>query len=316
MNLEMNVSKPTLLVLAAGMGSRYGGLKQMDAMGKSGEWLLQYALHDALNAGFGKVVFVIRKEFELVFRSEMEDRCPQGLEFEIAYQRIDDLPDGCCIVGDRTKPLGTAHAIWCARHAIEGPFAVINADDFYGREAYTAMANALNALSEEDGVNPFCMVAYRLGDTLSEHGHVARGVCKVDSDNQLVKVTEHTRIILDCTGPVDVSNPDEPVYLSKEDLVSMNFWGFGPGIFSKLEKAIREFVMSDGENPSSEIYIPFVVDELIRKNLARVDVLRAGSNWFGVTYPEDKSRVQHEIHKLIEAGTYPDPLACAISIID
>ena len=221
---------------------------------------------------------------------------------------MDDLPEGCLLTCERSKPLGTAHAIWCARKAIDGSFAVINADDFYGWEAFTAMSKLLEETKADPVKDSYCMVAYRLEKTLSQNGHVARGVCRFNDQRELEKVTEYTRIVDTREGPVDISKPDCPVKLNPSDPVSMNLWGFTPSIFGHLERAIREFIQENGNDPRAEIYIPFVVDELIRKNLATVVAVNSESDWFGVTYPEDRSFVQNQIAALIEKGVYPNPL--------
>lgn len=300
----MSNNELTLVVLAAGMGSRYGGLKQMDPMGMSGEWLLQYALYDARKAGFSKVVFIIRRDFEEAFLKEIEGRCPQGLEIGIAYQELDDLPRGATLSCDREKPLGTGHAIWCARSQVNGPFAVINADDFYGREALETMCGALSEL-KSSARDTFCMVAYRLENTLSENGHVSRGICRLSDEGKLERVTEHTKIVKTEKGPMDMVGE---VALCNDDLVSMNLWGFTDEVFDYLEVAVFDFIEKFGHQPKSELYIPFVIDELIQKNTVSVNVLQTDSSWFGVTYPEDKPLVREGIRGLIRSEVYPDPL--------
>ena len=290
------------------MGSRYGGLKQIDPMGKAGEWLLQYGLYDAAKVGFGKVVFLIRRDFEEEFRREIQGRCTESLTVEIAFQEVDDLPEGCQAIPGRTKPLGTGHAIWCARHAIDGPFAVVNADDFYGREAFRKMPHPLSLLSSSKTPVELGMVAYRLDKTLSEHGHVSRGICRLSETGELRSVSEHTRIVKSPMGPIDLSQPGYPVQLRNDDPVSMNLWGFTTAIFLHLEAAIRVFIKESGSDSSAELFIPFVVDSLIRSGQARVKVLHSESVWFGVTYPDDKAVVQAGIAGLIERGTYPHPL--------
>ncbi|HKJ90831.1 MAG TPA: nucleotidyltransferase, partial [Oceanipulchritudo sp.] len=264
--------KPTLLILAAGMGSRYGGLKQIDAMGPDGEWLLEYALYDAARSGFGKVVFVVRRSFREAFGREMETRFQAGIPYELVCQENDVLPDGCTIPEGREKPLGTGHAIWCAHGVVEEPFAVINADDFYGREAIGRMAEALCALSA--GVDPhhFCMVAYPLEKTLSEHGRVSRGICRISADGLLEGVEEHTHLYPGERGVISESGDGVRTAVDARERVSMNLWGFTTDIFPRLEEALGEFSSEAVKEPKVELFIPTVVDTLIQQGLARVDV--------------------------------------------
>lgn len=295
--------QPTLLILAAGMGSRYGGLKQLDAMGPSGQTMLDYAVEDAIRAGFGKVVFVIRKDFEAAFRKQIGERYLTRIQVEYAFQQLDDLPDGFTPPADRTKPWGTGHAIRAARHCIQEPFAVINADDFYGREAYATMASHLAAISKRTQLE-LCLVGYPLTNTLSPHGSVNRGVCQVDNDC-LVSVEEYTSLQIDADGILrgdDLSQTRRE--LSPDTIVSMNFWGFTPALFIHLETAFIAFLNESIETPKSEFYIPSLIDQLVKDRTAPCPVLKADSPWFGVTYPDDKPRVVAEIKKLTDAGLY------------
>ena len=304
--------QPTLLLLAAGMGSRYGGLKQLDAMGPSGETMIDYAVEDACRAGFAKVVFVIRKDFEEDFRRQIGDKHAGKIELSYAFQDLHDLPGDHTPPEGRTKPWGTAHAVRAARNSITEPFAVINADDFYGREAYAQMAEQLQASgvhssdpSPETGRElSACMVGYTLRNTLSPHGMVNRGICSLEGD-KLQSVQEHTAIGKDADGQLSGENQmNERVPLSAEAVVSMNFWGFTPAIFEPLEAHFEAFLQARGQEPKSEYYLPSLVDSLIKAGEVECPVLQTQSPWFGVTYPEDKARVVESIQKLTDAGVY------------
>lgn len=314
--------QPTLLLLAAGMGSRYGGLKQLDAMGPSGQTMIDYAVIDAIRAGFGKVVFVIRKDFEAAFREQIGERLAGQIEVAYAFQDLHDLPDGHTLPESRSKPWGTAHAVRAARDCIAEPFAVINADDFYGREAYAQMAAHLQAADTTEptqasdkrtrhdliGSLSVSMVGYTLGHTLSPHGTVNRGICSL-RDGLLQSVEEYTAIGVDADGQLRGNNlSGERVPLADDAVVSMNFWGFSPGIFEPLELGFEAFLKQRGTEAKSEYYLPSLVDELIRNGTVECPVLRTESPWFGVTYPEDKSRVVDSIRRLTEAGEYTTEL--------
>ena len=309
MNLNM---QPTLLLLAAGMGSRYGGLKQLDAMGPSGETMIDYAVEDACRAGFAKVVFVIRKDFEEDFRRQIGDKHAGKIELSYAFQDLHDLPGNHTPPEGRTKPWGTAHAVRAARDSITEPFAVINADDFYGREAYAQMAKQLQAIgahspdqsSETRRELSACMVGYTLRNTLSPHGMVNRGICELKGD-KLQSVQEYTAIGKDADGQLSGENQmNERVPLSAEAVVSMNFWGFTPAIFESLEAYFEAFLQARGQEPKSEYYLPSLVDSLIKAGEVECPVLQTQSPWFGVTYPEDKARVVECIQRLTDAGIY------------
>ena len=297
--------KPTLVVLAAGMGSRYGGLKQVDPVGPSGETLLDYSVFDAERAGFGKVVFVIRKEFEAEFKEKVGRKYEGLIPVSYCFQDISDLPAPFTVPEGRTKPWGTAHAIRAARAAVSEPFAAINADDFYGRDAYEKLSAFLSAApATDDGRFHFAMVGYRLDLTLSDNGSVARGICEV-RDGKLASVTEMTKLVRAPGGAENREDEANPVRLAGDTRVSMNLWGFTPGLFAALEARFPAWLEKNGGAPKSEWYIPFVVDELIREGKADVSVLPTNSRWFGVTYREDKPFVTDEIGKLVAAGEYP-----------
>lgn len=295
--------QPTLVLLAAGMGSRYGGLKQLDAMGPSGQTMIDYAVDDACRAGFGKVVFVIRKDFDAEFRSQVGDQHAGRIEVHYAYQDLHDLPAGQTAPEGRTKPWGTAHAVRAARAYIGEPFAVINADDFYGREAYTQMAAHLSGRADSDQLAA-SMVGYILKNTLSPHGTVNRGICTIQ-DGMLQTVEEYTGIGRDEDGQLRGDNTaGERVLLQDNAVVSMNFWGFSPALFGALETGFAAFLQGRGSEATSEYYLPSLVDSLIREGAVECPVLQTESPWFGVTYPEDKARVVESIRKLTDAGIY------------
>jgi NDP-sugar pyrophosphorylase family protein len=286
---------PTLLVLAAGRGSRYGGLKQIDPVGPSGETVLDYAVYDAVRAGFGRVVFVIRRDFEEAFRSAVTSRYEGRVDIGFAYQSVEELPAGCAPAAGREKPWGTGHAVWCARGSLEGPFAVINADDFYGAGSFTLLAGFLG---RAQGAR-FAMVGFRLDRTLSENGTVSRGIC-LERGGSLVSITEETAI-----APSDVGPGGR---FSGMETVSMNCWGFTPALFPLLESGLRAFLSARGSDPKAEWYIPVAVSDLISVGAASVEVLPGRDSWFGITYREDRARVSDAIEALVRAGTYPRSL--------
>ena len=300
--------KPTLLILAAGMGSRYGGLKQLDAMGPNGEAVLDYSVFDALRAGFGKVVFVIRRDFESDFREKVIKRFGDRIPVELAFQDLNALPDGFSIPEGRDKPWGTAHAVLAAKDLLHEPFAMINADDFYGQKAYQVLCRELSEERNESEKRQYSMVGFELHRTLSDHGSVARGVCQADDDGNLTSVVEMKKIVGLPDGTAENQDPENQVSLTGNELVSMNFWGFRPSILPHLEGAFVEFLKAHGNELKSECFVPTVVDEMIQANEAVVKVLRSDSDWFGVTYQEDKPVVQGSIKALIEKGVYPENL--------
>jgi NDP-sugar pyrophosphorylase family protein len=288
----------TLVVLAAGMGSRYGGLKQVDPVGPAGESVLDYAVYDALRAGFTRVVFVIRRDFETLFREKIGVRYAGRADVDYVFQAMDALPAGVQPPAGREKPWGTGHAVWCARGAITGNFAVINADDFYGADSFVQLARFLE--QRESSRTEFAMVGFKLANTLSEHGTVARGVTTTDANDELRTVVEQTGIAASDVG-------DGRKY-SGNEIVSMNCWGFTPAVFAGLDVQFREFLATRSEDAKSEFYLPAAVSTMIGKGEAKVRVLPTESTWFGVTYREDKPRVEAEISALIRAGRYPATL--------
>ncbi len=299
--------KPTLVVLAAGMGSRYGGLKQMDAMGPSGETVIDYSVFDAIRAGFGKVIFIIREDFAEAFKSSISSKFEDQIEVKYAYQKLDDLPAGFSVPEERQKPWGTTHAILAARKLIDGPFALVNADDFYGRDGYVKVAEALQDLKSGMEKEQYVIVAYKLGNTLSAHGSVNRGVC-TEEGGLLKKVEEHLEILVEQGSCMGENLSGKRVELHLETPVSMNLWGFPPSILAHLEAHFVDFLKSQGSELKSECYIPTVIDELIQGGSAECHLVSSESQWFGVTYPDDKQSVVESIRGLIEAGEYPESL--------
>lgn len=301
--------KPTLLILAAGMGSRYGGLKQIDSVGPSGETIMDYSIYDAIRAGFDKIVFIIRKDFEEAFREKIVSKYEGKIRIELAFQDPLDLPAGCVFPEGREKPWGTAHAIRSARNVIDAPFAAINADDFYGADAFRRLAKFLSEVDVSAQPKRFAMVGYRLDQTLSENGSVARGICDVATDGKLIGVTEMTKIARKADGSIqNEEDPTAPVPLKGENLVSLNLWGFTPALFDGMEERFAEWFKEHEGQLKAEWYIPFYVDELVKTGKATVEVLPTASSWFGVTYREDKPVVVEAIQKMVDAGEYPAKL--------
>ncbi len=290
------------------MGSRYGGLKQMDPMGPNGETVLDYSVYDAIRAGFGRVVFIIREDFAEAFKQGVGARFSDRIQVDYVFQKLDDLPSGFSVPEGRAKPWGTSHAVRAARHVVKEHFAVINADDFYGRDAYVRAAGFFNGLPAGD-LDAMAMVGYPLENTLSDHGHVNRGICKIDGNGLLTNVEEYLNIEREADNVVR-GNALDGIRRAVPDgsLVSMNFWAFSPAFFTQLEEAFARFLGESGTQMKSECYIPTVVDQLIHGGYAQCPVLRTTSQWFGVTYPEDKPVVVESIRKLIAAGEYPEKL--------
>jgi len=299
--------KATLLVLAAGMGSRYGGLKQMDAFGPNGETIIDYSIYDAINAGFTKVVFIIRESFKDAFVEAFTAKFEDKIEVAFVCQELDRLPEGVNCPLDRAKPWGTGHAVYVAKDAIDGPFGVINADDYYGQEAYKVLMDYFKANENVENPN-YAVVAYHLHNTLSDHGTVNRGVCYSDANGNLDKVVERTKIQREADGVVRFPHEDHKHDLVDDTLVSMNMWAFYPSYFEYSEEALYEFIKSRGNEEKSEFYIPALIDELIQNKVISVKVLDTKSQWFGVTYQEDKPVVIEKLSKLIADGAYPKHL--------
>ncbi len=296
----------TLLVLAAGMGSRYGGLKQIDPVGPGGETLLDYSVYDAVRAGFDRVVFIVRGDMESDFRSAAGSKIEQQVPVEYCRQELEMVPGWFSIPPGRRKPWGTGHAVWAARDAIDGNFAAVNADDFYGAGSYRKLAVHLQQAA--DGRRgDYGMVGFRLRETLSDHGTVARGVCR-SRQGLLEQVVELTRIARTGDGAVHSDPQGRAHNLSGDELVSMNMWGFTPSIFDHLERAFARFLRERGGEDGAEFMIPTLVNDLVAAGQARVRVLRSSDSWFGVTYREDRKRVTSQIRDLVRRGSYPTPL--------
>lgn len=299
--------KPTLFVLAAGMGSRYGGLKQLDPLGPQGQTIMDYSIFDAIRAGFGKVVFVIRKDFEEDFRRSILSKYEGHIPVEVVFQSTDKLPEGYTCPEERTKPWGTNHAVMMGADVINESFAVINADDFYGRDAFAVIAADL--MRERTRKGDYSMVGFRVGNTMSENGSVSRGVCSVNADGNLTKVVERTGIAYDEDHRIcflDENNETE--YLDPSTPVSMNLWGFTPDYFSYSDREFRRFLDKCLTTPKAEFYIPTAIDTLINSGEATVKVLDTTSRWFGVTYAADRQGVVDKLAALHAAGEYPDTM--------
>ena len=299
--------KPTLFVLAAGMGSRYGGLKQLDGLGPNGETIMDYSIFDAIRGGFGKIVFVIRRDFEQDFRDKVLSKYEGHIPTELVFQAIDDLPAGFTCPADRAKPWGTNHAVLMGKDVIKEPFAVINADDFYSRDAFAVMGKWLNELPE-GSTGKYSMVGFRICNTLSENGTVARGVCGKNDAGMLTDVVERTEIMrVDGTICYKDENGEwQPV--GEETPVSMNFWGFTPDYFNYSEAQFVDFLKENIDKPKSEFFIPLVVDTLINSGKATCEVLDTTAKWFGVTYAADRPGTVEKIQALVDAGEYPAKL--------
>ena len=299
--------KPTLFVLAAGMGSRYGGLKQLDGLGPNGETIMDYSIFDAIRGGFGKIVFVIRKDFEEDFRKKIISKYENHIPVEVVFQSIDKLPEGFTCPAERVKPWGTNHAVLMGKEVIREPFAVINADDFYGRDSFAVIGKFLSELPE-GAKNTYCMVGFRVGNTLSESGTVARGICSTDENRHLTTVVERTEIMR-INGVVSYKDENgEWVGIEDNPPVSMNMWGFTPDYFNYSEEYFIDFLKENIDKPKAEYYIPLMVNKLINDGTATVEVLDTTSRWFGVTYAADRQGVVDKLQALADSGEYPSKL--------
>ena len=299
--------KPTLFLLAAGMGSRYGGLKQLDGLGPNGETIMDYSIFDAIRGGFGKIVFVIRKDFEEDFRKKIISKYENHIPVEVVFQSIDKLPEGFTCPAERVKPWGTNHAVLMGKEVIREPFAVINADDFYGRDSFAVIGKFLSELPE-GAKNTYCMVGFRVGNTLSESGTVARGICSTDENRHLTTVVERTEIMR-INGVVSYKDENgEWVGIEDNTPVSMNMWGFTPDYFNYSEEYFIDFLKENIDKPKAEYYIPLMVNKLINDGTATVEVLDTTSRWFGVTYAADRQGVVDKLQALADSGEYPSKL--------
>ncbi len=299
------MNEPVLVIMAAGMGSRYGGLKQIDSVDDENDKIIDFSIFDARRAGFKKVIFIIKKENYELFKEAIGDAVSNHIEVEYVFQELTDIPEGERLYENRTKPYGTAHAVRSVRNVVHGPFAVINADDFYGREAFEKIYNYLVNTKGERG--NYCMVGFKLGNTLTENGSVSRGICSVDDDGNLVDITERTKIISTEDGAAYTENDKDYIPISADTMTSMNIWGFNEDFLKEIDDAFVKFYKEElPQNiEKAECYLPFVVDRMIKSNRATVKVLSSSDKWFGVTYKEDKEYVKDKIAQLKSQGVYP-----------
>jgi NDP-sugar pyrophosphorylase family protein len=297
--------KPTLLILAAGMASRYGSMKQVQSFGPSGETIMDYSIYDAIQSGFKKIVFIIRKDFATDFKNIFEPKWGKKAETAYVYQEMDSFLDGYHVPPQRTKPWGTAHAVLCAKPLIQDPFAVINADDFYGRDAFE---KAYTFLTSSSKPNVYSIIGYDLSRTLSENGSVSRGVCDVDGRNNLISIHERTKIYRNAEGKITYEEGGNTFQVPDTAKVSMNFWCFDPAVFPFIEKIFKEFLSTSGQDPKSEFFIPIIGDRFINEGHGQIKIIPTDSSWFGVTYKEDAPSVQANINQLVASGEYPSKL--------
>lgn len=303
------MKKTALVVMAAGMGSRYGGLKQIDPVGPHGEIIMDYSIYDAIEAGFNKVVFIIKEELQESFRDVIGKRIEKIVDTSYVYQKVEAVPEGFSVPAERKIPWGTAHAVLSALPAVDTPFAVINADDFYGKSTFKALHEGLVNLQDTEEFYQYCMVGFALENTLSDHGHVARGICTVNEEGNLQEIHERTKIVK--FGEITKYTEDDINWttIPQGSIVSMNTWGFSPSIFNELKKRFKSFLEDKTNNlGSAEFFLPSVVDELIKEKKAKVKVLNTKEKWYGVTYKEDKPIVDAAIRNLIQQGVYPERL--------
>jgi NDP-sugar pyrophosphorylase family protein len=294
--------KPTLLVLAAGMGTRYGGNKQLDEVGPSGETIIDYSIYDAIRAGFGRIVFVIRRDIEEQVKERFVSRLQGKIEIDYVFQEITNLPEGVKVAPDRSKPWGTSHAILVTKEKIKEPFGVINADDYYGVDSFKILRDFL---VNDENPNNYCIVGYKLGNTLSEHGHVNRGVCQAGEDGFLRNIVETRQIEKTRDGAKSTGTDGKPLHFTGNEIVSMNLWGFKPSCYDFLGKEFRNFIDRNGMDLKSELDIPTSVDKFVKNGEITIQILMSNERWFGVTYREDKPFVVESIKKMIRKGIYP-----------
>lgn len=297
--------KPTLLVLAAGMGSRYGGDKQLDMVGPSGETIIDYSIYDAIKTGFGKIVFVIRRDIEEQVKERFVEKLKGRIEVDYVFQDLDDLPEGSVVSPERKKPWGTSHAILVTSKKIKEPFGVINSDDFYGRDSFRIL---YDFLVNDPDPNCYCIVGYKLGNTLSDHGHVNRGVCRANEKRLLVDIVETRQIEKTATGAVAPGKDGGKIYFTGNEIVSMNLWGFKPSCYQFLGEEFSNFIKANGMDPKAELDIPTSVDKYVKNGRITIKVLMSDEHWFGVTYREDKPFVVENIHRMVKDGIYPSSI--------
>jgi NDP-sugar pyrophosphorylase family protein len=297
--------KPTLVVLAAGMASRYGSMKQTQGFGPAGETIMEYSIYDAIRAGFGKVVFLIREEFEAMFKENFGDKLAGKIEVAYAFQELHKYTDGFVVPEERKKPWGTAHAVLCCKGVVNEPFAVINADDFYGKDGF---AKAYQFLTQQAATNQYAIIGYELKKTLSDNGSVSRGVCKVDADGNLIDINERTKIYRNEQGIITYEDEGGLHEVSEDSSVSMNFFGFAPSFIAECERYFSEFLSTSINEPKAEFFIPLVVDKVVKRGDISVKVIPTDAQWFGVTYKEDAPEVKASVDALVAAGEYPTNL--------
>jgi len=297
--------KPTLVIMAAGMASRYGSMKQIQQFGPGGETIMDYSIYDAIKAGFQKVVFIIRKDFADDFKAIFESKLKGRIETEYVFQEMNKYMEGYSVPVERTKPWGTSHAILCAKEAVDEPFAVINADDFYGADAFK---KAVHFLNQECKPDVYAIIGYQLSNTLSEHGTVSRGVCDVDTEGNLVAIKERLKISRQNGVMVDEESADKKIQLPEEAKASMNFWCFHPSVFDFIQRGFRDFLQQNISNPKAEYLIPFTADQWVKAGNGVIKVIPTSSKWFGVTYKEDAPVVQKSLNELVQQREYPENL--------
>ena len=299
------MDKPVLVIMAAGMGSRYGGLKQIDTVDDEGDKIIDFSIFDAKRAGFEKVIFIIKKENLDIFKEAVGNKVSSYINVEYVFQELGDVPEGAALYPERTKPYGTGHAVRSVRNIVKGPFAVINADDFYGREAFSKIYEYLTR--ERSSAGNYCMVAYRLGNTLTENGSVSRGICTVDANGDLEDITERTKIVKTGEGAAYTENGTDMIPIPEDSVTSMNIWGFTDDFLEEIDRAFEVFYREELPKnvEKAEFYLPFVVDDMIKSGRAKVRVLTSQDRWFGVTYKEDKEYVREQITALKKKGIYP-----------
>jgi NDP-sugar pyrophosphorylase family protein len=302
--MKIEPMKPSLLILAAGIGSRYGSLKQMDRFGPSGETLIDYSIFDAMRAGFRKVIFIISKIMENEFKEIFFKKYPDEIEVDYVLQRLEDVPEGVKIPPGREKPWGTTHAVLSAASKINEPFAVLNADDFYGANSFRIIFSNLSSLKKNEE-EAYCIVGYRLSKTLSEHGYVARAICELDEKGYLKSIVERLKIKKIENKIFYQDEEGRLIEIKGDPMVSMNMMGFSPSVFPHLKLCFEKFIQEHGQNPNAELYLPNVVNEMIKAKAAKVKILSSDEDWFGVTYKEDKAKAIKKIEELVKRGIYP-----------
>lgn len=304
------MDKPVLVIMAAGMGSRYGGLKQIDTVDEQGDKIIDFSIYDAVRAGFKKVVFIIKRENLEIFKEAVGNKVSKAIEVEYVFQELTDIPEGMPTIEGRVKPFGTAHAVRSCRKIVNGPFAVINADDFYGKQAFKKVFDFLAQKSSEKTAGQYCMVGFKLGNTLTENGSVSRGICTKDENGNLVDIVERTKIIKTEDGAAYTEDGENYIPISTDSVTSMNLWGFTGDFMEEIDKAFIDYYKNElPKNPEkAECYLPFVVDDMLKEGRASVLVLESSDKWFGVTYKEDKEYVKQQIGELKKQGEYPEIL--------